>query len=147
MTGGNAASETGRQVRAILTDPAFDDPACDQNRPEAIWELVERHGWEPVRDEMLALLEDEDAQAYWVVATTVIWLGVERAMPAPRVIALLHLRLLADVPAEQALDENLVWSIVHTLKRVDYLSDYYPASDPAVQEELARLRGRREGGG
>jgi hypothetical protein len=126
-------------IRAILSDPQFDDPACDLTRDEVIWDLVAEHGWDGVRDEMLSLLRDDAGPPHWRVATIVIWRGVDLPMPAVQVIALLHHRLLADASPEHALDENLVWSIVSNLKGVDYLSDYDPARDPEVQAELARL--------
>ena len=137
----NASNEISARIQAILADPIFDDPAYDEGRDEAIWRLVEQ-GWDVVLEEMLSLLLDDAGQRHWGVATTVIWRGVDRPMPVIRVIALLHLRLIADVSPDHALDENLVWSIVSNLKGVDYLSDYDPARDPEVQEELARLRSR-----
>jgi hypothetical protein len=63
-------------------------------------------------------------------------------MPKARVIALLHHRLIADVPAPLELDDNLVWSITRNLKGVDYLSDYEPLDDPEVKDELRRIRER-----
>jgi hypothetical protein len=139
-----ASSKLCDRVRAILSDPQFDDPGCDLGRDELIWGLVVEHGWDAVLEEMLSLLLDGAGQRHWAVAATVIWRGIDLPMPVVPVIALLHLRLLADVPPDQALDENLVWSIVSNLKGVSYLSDYDPASDPEVQEELARLRGMDE---
>jgi hypothetical protein len=128
------------RIRAILSDPVFDDPACDLGRDEVIWRLAVEQGWDPVLEEMLSQLLDDAGQRHWAVAATVIWRGIDLPMPVVQVIALLHLRLLADVSSDQALDENLVWSIVSNLKGVDYLSDYDPARDTEVQEELARLR-------
>jgi hypothetical protein len=72
----------------------------------------------------------------------VLWFGIKKPMPKVRVIALLHHRLIADVPEPLALDENLVWSITRNLKGVEYLSDYEPLNDPEIQMELKRLRGR-----
>jgi hypothetical protein len=120
----------------------FEGIACDVGRDELIWGLVVEHGWDAVLEEMLSLLLDDAQQQHWPTAATVIWRGIDLPMPVVPVIALLHLRLLADVPPDQELDENLVWSIIRNLRRVDYLSDYDPARDTEVQEELARLRAR-----
>ena len=128
-------------VSAILADASFDDDACLETRDEAIWALVATHGWDAVREEMLAVLRDDGAQAHWRDASVVIWRGGERPMPAVAVIALLYRRLIGDVPAAHQLDENLVWSITCNLKRVDYLSDYEPLRDPEIVAEMARLSG------
>lgn len=127
-------------VRAILADPAFDNPACNESRAEAIYALTSADAdrWEAVRDEMLSLLADDGEPQHWMTAVTVLWLGVDRPMPNIRVIALLQIRLLVDLPPEQELDENLVWSITRNLQGVSYLSDYDPASDPDVVAEMAR---------
>ena len=126
------------RVQVILADPAFDDPANDESRADAIFALTGAYGWDAVLDTILSVLADDDRPQHWTDAIIVLWFGIDRPMPATRVIALLQLRLLADLPPENELDENLVWSITHTLKGVGYLSDYDPGSDPEILAEMAR---------
>jgi len=131
------------QISRILSDARFDDAACEDTRYEAIWELVASDAdWDTVLSRMIALLEDDGAEKHWVTATGVLWFGIKRPMPKAHVIALLYHRLMAELPAALALDENLVWSITRNLKGVGYLSDYEPLNDPEVQNELKRLRER-----
>lgn len=54
------------------------------------------------------------------------------------VIALLHRRLIANIPVEFELDGDLVWSITHTLKGLSYESDYDPMRDAEVIAEMKR---------
>jgi len=136
--------QLSERISQILADARFDGADCDDTRHEAIWALVASDAdWEAVLDRMIALLEDDGAGQHWATACCVLWFGIKRPMPKARVIALLHHRLIADLPESLALDENLVWSITRNLKGVAYLSDYEPLNDPEIQSELKRLRGRQ----
>ena len=72
--------------------------------------------------------------------TPAFWGAVldKRDLAADELIALLYHRFDPDGLAE----DNEVWSIASKLKGVGYLSKFEPLRDPAVAEELQRIRGR-----
>jgi hypothetical protein len=126
-------------IKEILSTDALDDESCDDSKCEAIERLIETAGWSAVRDSILALLGDAARpRRDHEVAAEVLWGAVldRRELPADRVIALLHHRFDPCGDSE----DNLVWSITSKLKGLDYLSDYQPLQDPAVQAELVAIR-------
>ena len=129
------------EVETILADESPGDAPGDESKCERIERLIETAGWDVVRDSILAVLTADRRWEDYRTATEVLWGAAldHRPMPVDRVIALLYRRLRRNGGADD-LDENLVWSITATLKRVGYLSDYDPLNDPAVQAELAALR-------
>jgi hypothetical protein len=131
-------NEVRDRVRAILADPAYDDVASDAVRSDAILALCEPHGWDAVLEALLGVLRDDGAQRHWREASIVLFCALPRPMPVNQVIGLLYRRLIEEVPADYELDENLVWSITRNLKNVDYLSEYEPLQDPAIQAEMKR---------
>jgi hypothetical protein len=109
----------------------------DVDQVDAVEELVCQHGWDAVRDGLLSILSDDTQSGYWRGAMEAFWCaGLDkRPVPADRLIALLYHRF---DPA--GLDEdNLVWSIASTLKKVGYLSEYCPLRDPDVRRELEAI--------
>jgi hypothetical protein len=124
-------------ILGILKSDA-EDPA------EHIEKLIDRVGWETVRDGVHQVLLEPSLRPHGYAATSVLWGAVldKRPLDANYTIAVLyrHLRDSAPEPPESLASlENLVWSITSKLKDVGYLSDYEPLKDPAVQRELSRL--------
>ena len=117
-------------------DAVYSDDDIDQT--DVVEELVSAHGWDAVCDGLMNILADDSQQQYWRGVMETFWCaGLDkRSVPADRLIALLHHRF--DPTGAQ--EDNLVWSIASTLKKVGYLSDYRPLDDPAVAQELAALR-------
>lgn len=119
---------------------AFDNKE-DTDPADAIAEAVSTHGWSAVCDCLISILADDSEEEHWRGAMAAFWCaGVDkRPVPIDRLIALLHHRF--DPNGFQ--EDNLVWSIASTLKKVSYLSDYRPLEDPAVARELAAIRSLR----
>jgi hypothetical protein len=126
-----------KAISDILADPRYDDENFDESRAEAIEKQIRVQGWEPVREFLLDLLKTKSMEKHWSDAIQSLWGAVSDSRPveAPRVIAL----LCRCQSQSRELDENLIWSIIAKLKKVDYLSDYDPLKDPDVQRELDRL--------
>ena len=71
--------------------------------------------------------------------------GKKYPVPADRLIALLYFCLMETKESGLGLhDENLVWTITRDLKGVRYESDYEPYQDPAVWQEMQRLKPKTE---
>jgi hypothetical protein len=132
--------EVRQRILEIFADDRLDDEASETSKVEAIESLIERYGWEPVRDFMMDVLRDDNQQAHWRTATNVFWGAVldKRELPADELIAWLYHRFDPDGQAE----DNEVWSIASKLKGVGYLSEYEPLRDPGVIEVLRTIRGR-----
>jgi hypothetical protein len=132
--------EVHQRIWEILADDRLDQEASAQSKAEAIEELIGQFGWEPVRECMMDVLRDDNQQPHWRTAANVFWGAVldKRDLAADELIALLYHRFDPDGRAE----DNEVWSIASKLKGVGYLSKYEPLRDPAVAEELQRIRGR-----
>ena len=129
-----------QQIREILADDRLDQEASPQSKAEAIEALIGLFGWEPVRECMMDVLRDDGQAPHWRTAADVFWGAVldRRDLAPDELIALLYHRFDPDGRAE----DNEVWSIASKLKGVGYLSKYEPLRDPAVAEELQRIRGR-----
>jgi hypothetical protein len=117
-------------------DAVNSDDGVDPN--DAVEALISTHGWDAVCDGLMKILADDSQEEYWRGAMDAFWCaGIDkRPVPADRLIALLHHRF----DPEGTREDNLVWSIASTLKKVGYLSDYRPLEDPSVAHELAAIR-------
>lgn len=92
----------------------------------------------PVLDEALrALLRDASADALWPAIIELYWAALLDGRPThdDSLVALLWHRRL-----QLTLDENLVWSVIARLKKLDYLANYDAEKDEGVLRELQRLR-------
>ncbi|MEL7043310.1 MAG: hypothetical protein AAGL90_17460 [Pseudomonadota bacterium] len=98
---------------------------------------IEQYGWPTIRDAILRVLEDDEADL-WEPAARLLWcIGFSnRAIDANKTIALVYHRLNPHPPCDAS---NLAWSIASSLKGVGYLDEYDPFDDPAVRAELDRL--------
>jgi hypothetical protein len=132
--------EVRQRIWEILGDERLDREGSAQSKAEAIESLIRLFGWEPVREFMMEVLRDDHQEPHWRIAADVFWGAVldKRRLAADELIALLYLRFGPDGRAE----DNEVWSIASKLKGVGYLSKYEPLLDPAVAEELQKIRGR-----
>ncbi len=135
-------------VREILADPRFRDDSTDDCVADAIKGLASDVGWHVVDSELLDILRDTTSAANWydVIACLFGTDCHERGLPCDNsyLIALLYdcLRLGPDLGASELFGEtaeNLIWSIVHRLRGVGYLSTYDPMTDPDVlRQKIAR---------
>jgi hypothetical protein len=125
-------------ISAILADDSLDDESSEDSKCEQIEQLIPRLGWPNVLSELLKILGEDRRRRDYEVAAEVLWGAAldARDLPVNRVIALLYYRFDPSGDSE----DNLVWSITSKLKRVDYLSEYDPVHDPAVQAELAVIK-------
>lgn len=124
----------------LLAEPETDD--AENSKCEEIEErLIPKFGWEAVREAVIEVLESDRSQSDYEVAAEVFWGAAldKRDLPVNKVIALLYYRF-----DQHGTDENnLVWSIASTLKKVDYLSEYEPLKDVEVLRELEKIRSCR----
>lgn len=123
-------------VAAILADASLDDEADarDSSRVEELEKLILVFGWEALEVAMLTILASSNRQDHWQVAAGFFWGAVLDHRPLDRD------RLIAHLCFRFTDDDDTVWSITCKLKSVDYLSDYDPRRDPAVQRELDALQ-------
>jgi len=128
-----------QRIDAILADDRPDDEASPQSKTEAIEALVGPFGWELVRDCMMDVLRDDNQGPHWRTAANLFWGAVldKRDLAVDELIALLYHRF----DPEGREEDNEVWSIASKLKGVGYLSKYEPLRDPAVAEQLQKIRG------
>jgi hypothetical protein len=141
------------RVTQILNDPRFpDDPNDDEhligeygadNKPEAIYQLVDQYGWAQVYDLLVSILRDESQSQHWGIAQIVLFYASsdhkhgrrQCPMPADSTIALLYHRFPDGID-----DGDRIWAIVCDLKGVDHWSQYDPLKDSEVCRELETLR-------
>lgn len=140
--------DVATRLHTILTDDRFFDESTDYDIDDAIIDLARDVGWTRVDQAMFDILRDESQARHWYSVVACLF-GTDchtRQLPCEGscFIALLYdcLRIRPDL-GHPAMDydsvHNLVWSVVHQLKRVDYLSDYDPKLDPEVlQHDIAR---------
>ena len=96
--------------------------------------------WKDVRNGLLNILYDND-QSLWNETILYIYYFQNKGYKYEdaKTIALLYNCLtLSD-----ELDENLIWTITKDIKSVSYLSDYEPFNDPAVLEEIEKIKKMR----
>lgn len=122
-------------VKAALL--AFRDEECDRDLEDLLAPVVAGHGWPPVGEALLGILE-ADEPGLWPDAAGALWAtALDRCeLDSNRVIALVYHRLGGSASDH---DSNLAWSVASRLKGVGYLSDYDPLADPDVLRELERL--------
>jgi hypothetical protein len=118
------------------------DEGTEYDIVDAVTELAQDVGWSAVDSAMLGVLRDTSQASRWYDVVACLF-GTDchkRQLPCDitYLIALLYdcLQLRPDLgTAEVDHDsvDNLVWSIVHKLKGVGYLSEYDPRTDPDVQ--------------
>jgi hypothetical protein len=132
------------QLVELLSEPRFHDGSNDDPDDE-ILAITENIGWDPTFVAFISILEDESLVLCWYDSIAFLF-GCDchkRDLPCERsyLTALLYdcLRLHPDLGVkglEYDGADNLVWSIVHALKGVEYLSDYDPKSDPEVLRQV-----------
>ena len=122
----------GETLLAILKSGSEDSK-------EQIEALIPKEGWDKVREAVYGVLLTPELAAHSYTAAGVLWGALldARPMDPDHTIAVLERRRQFRKPDE--LEDNLFWSITSKLKGVDYLSDYEPLQDPAVQRALERL--------
>ena len=136
------------QLLAIVSDPRFNDESVDDDLNDSVTAFASEVGWPPVLNAMLDVLRDSSLAKYWydIVACLFGCDCHELPLPCERsyLTALLYdcLRLRPDLGIDghdQDDSDNLVWSIVHQLKGVSYMSAYDPQADPDVlQHNIVR---------
>jgi len=137
-----------QRLLALLADPRFHDETVDDDLTDAVTSLATDVEWQPVLDAMLDVLRDTSLVRHWYDVVACLFGCDCHTLPLPcepsYLTALLYdcLRLKPDLGVDgRDLDDtvNLVWSIVHKLKGVSYMSDYNPKTDPDVlQHNIAR---------
>ncbi len=126
------------RIEAILANEELDREDAPSSKCEEIEKLIPELGWDAVLEIILEILRTDRCTDDWRTAAEVLWGAAldRRPMPVDLVIAHLCHRWPPDEE-----EDNLAWSITAKLKKVGYLSEYEPLSDPAVCEQLVRLRG------
>ena len=125
------------RINDILTDSRLDEDDAELSKSQLIYALNSNVPWEKILTVLLQMLKDQSKKPYWNIITEVLYYASNDARPMPKneVIALLFVDSLEKDGIQ---DENLVWSINHTLKGVSYTSDYEPVKDPAVWELIQK---------
>ena len=124
---------------SILSNDALDSGECEESKCGEIEKLIPEYGWEAIQETTInILLDDQRRISDYDVAAQVFW-GASldnRNICINKVIALLYYRLMKN---ENSNENNLAWSIVTKLKKIDYLSDYDPLKDEEIIQERIRL--------
>lgn len=113
---------------------------------EAVGEWAQRSGWSEPLAEAMAILAQSQLRAFWHQAMCVVFwaqpAGKSEAVRLPPGVEAMDCvaRLYLCLEREPSLDDNLVWSIAHTLKGVGYLSDWDPLQDRDVTLRMAQMR-------
>jgi len=136
------------QLLALLSDPRFNDDSVDDDLNVAVASLASEVGWQPVLNAMLEILRDSSLTNHWYDVVACLFGCDCHTLPLPcdrpYLTALLYdcLRIRPDLGVDgrdPGDTDNLVWSIVHNLKGVGYMSDYDPKADPEVlQHQIVR---------
>ncbi len=111
---------------------------------EKLGHLAGSVGWEPLLANAFALLNNPAQKGFWHAAILVIYWSLSSQPTLPctldECIARLYVCLEQSPELAEHDGENLVWSIVHHLKGVSYLSDWDPYKDPVVLKHMERYR-------
>jgi hypothetical protein len=133
------------KIESILTDPIINDPESEEDPAEMIYDLSKTVRWE----EFLAICEEillaDSNPSFWTQIALVFFRATSdgkdfSSLGVDRVIALLYFRHMDEFGIA---DENLIWSIVHSLRGVSYDSGYDPFKDERVWAELQKLQNER----
>lgn len=118
-------------LREGLTDEQLD-------ADEKLERLLANSTWPALDLELRAVLRDDRADALWAAAIELYWCAVldTRDTDVDSLVALLWHRR-----PDLTLEENLVWSVIAKLKKLDYLANYDAEKDEGVRRELELLRG------
>ena len=149
----DAPTKASDLLIGIFDDPQYRDeygiPTHDAEA--AVDRLAVEFGWRGLTSGLIHILEQDSLRGHWYDATAgLFWLQLDNHLELPRertyLVAVLYDCLLRDPTLGSREDEgqceNLVWSIVHELMGVGYLSDYDPMKDPEVlKHEIARQMG------
>jgi hypothetical protein len=146
-TGHGRREEAAGQLVALFDNPRFRDEygILTDDVDGALDGLSTQFGWKGVTAGLIHILEQEALHHYWNdAAATLFACQCDKHLRLPcapsYLIALLYdcLRCHPNlgVPEENNDNENLVWSIVHPLAGVGYMSDYDPRQDPEVQKHV-----------
>ncbi|WP_345685634.1 hypothetical protein [Novipirellula caenicola] len=137
-----------QQILALLADPHFHDDFVDDDLSDAVASLASDVGWQPVLNAMLDVLRDSSLTRHWYDVVACLFACDCHTLPLPcdrsYITALLYdcLRICPDLGIDGRNPDdtdNLVWSIVHNLKGVSYMSDYDPKTDAEVlQHQIVR---------
>lgn len=117
-------------LNAVLSDDALD-------ADEKLERLLASATWPEVDASLRGVLRDDSADATWTAAIEIYWSAVldKHDTHVDSLVALLWHRR-----PDLTLEENLVWSVIAKLKKLDYLANYDAEKDAAVARELALLR-------
>lgn len=142
--------QVAERLAAVFDDPRYRDEygILTDDVDKAIHTLAAEFDWKHVTSGLIRILEQESLQRHWYdAAAAIFWLqgdGHLKLQCEPSyLIALLYDCLQRGRSLggreEEGECENLVWSIVHVLKGVGYLSEYDPRKDPeVVKHEIRR---------
>ena len=113
---------------------------------DPIDDLITVHGWEPIRDTVLAILHDRNYVELWEIAINAIYPSVSDRKPLDDnndFIALMY-ACWKEFPGEQPDDYmNTIWTLVITLKRLSYNTEYEPLDDPAITSTIEKILEQR----
>lgn len=136
-------------IKAIIDE--IESPPDDEDSfelfEEKINELGHEYGWDNVVAETISLLLDKNHKKGWYYSVSILNWVIEDGHTLPfewsYIVAVLYrcLELEPNLCVDEVLDaENLVWSISQTIRRVDYLSDWNPLTDPEVVKHMETLK-------
>lgn len=131
------------QIFQILKDPKYLTPESEDDCADDLFALVSEKTWAEVFPVLFEILQRDDLRFGWEAVVTTLYYAVGKHYPvaADPLIALLYHCLAETRESEFGLhDENLVWTITRNLKGVKYDSEYDPFQDPAVWQEMQRLK-------
>jgi len=129
----------------LQSDPSEDTfEAFEEN----INNLNSEYGQYQILDSILEILKDYSYHKCWYLAVSIIsWFVEEGDIDLPvkwqELVAILYfcLDLFPDLGVSEGADgENLVWGIAHSLKNVDYLSEWNPIKDPEIIKYIKQLK-------
>ena len=136
--------------RIVELWPSLSHEARQENEDEAFDLLEELRrlagsvGWEPLLADAFAILNSQAQKGFWYQAILVFFWSLSSQPTLPctleECIARLYVCLEQSPELDEHDSENLIWSIVHHLKGISYLSDWDPYKDPRVWKHMERYR-------
>ena len=128
--------DINEKIKSIILE-VYNDDLSEEETEIVLNRILSLGEWEEIRNGLLNILYEND-QTLWNQVIVYIYYFQNRGYTYEdgKTIAILYNCLTLS----EELDENLIWTITKNIKSVSYLSDYEPFHDPAVVNEMEKIK-------
>ncbi|ERN41504.1 hypothetical protein KR51_00020830 [Rubidibacter lacunae KORDI 51-2] len=136
-------------LQAICSElySAPEDESSFDTFEENVQDLIEKYGTQGVLSDAISILMNQSKTKCWYLSASIIsWLveeGINLPYDSSYLVAALYvcLKRFPNLGANGIDDgNNLVWTIAHSLKGVDYDSDWEPLEDNEVIKHMQSIQ-------